>query len=370
MMGIEIVKYNESYIPAVKEFNRRLHEGGTHYQFPESHIPKFPFAEGKPIYQEYFLAIDESGVHGGYIIKHQGYVFKGQDKPTSSLELPLSEGVVDRKYSEVSTIMLNDCLNKEPAVFALGLGGFDQRSTRFLQKAGWTVTAIPFYFRIINPGNFLRNIKYLRRGGLKSVLMDILSFSGLGWLGVKLHQAFISRKRKPSGEIEFEVVPDFERWVDDLWKSRKGDIYYSLVRDSRVLRSIYPPENRDITRLKFLVDGKIAGWAVLKITQLKDHNHFGNMRLGTIVDCFSLRGFEDVAIFAATEYLEQQNPDLIVSNQSHQDWCDALSHSGYIQGPSNFLFASSKELTALLDPIEQNIHKISMNRGNSGYWNF
>jgi hypothetical protein len=369
-MNLEIVKYKQSHIQAVKDLNRRLREGGSHYQFPESNIPQYPEIEGRPIYQEYFLAIDEIGVHGGYILKHQDYTVKGEERAVCSLELPLSEGVIDGKYREVAGLMLDDCIRREPALYALGMGGFDQPVTRFLQKAGWKVYSIPFYFRIINPGNFLKNITYLRRGHLKPALLNVLAYSGLGWLGVKLHQAFISPKKKVGGMIESQVVADFGNWADELWNSRKENIYFSLTRDSRVLRLIYPPEKEDIIRLKVIVDGKSAGWVVLKATQLKDHNHFGNMKLGTIVDCLCLPGSEDAIISEATRCLEKQNVDLIISNQSHMDWCRALSSGGYLQGPSNFLLACSKELTAILDPLDKNIHRININRGNSGYWNF
>ena len=50
----------------------------------------------------------------------------------------------------------------------------------------------------------------------------------------------------------------------------------------------------------------------------------------------------------ATRFLQQRGVDLIVSNQSHAAWRRAFRKSGYLRGPSNFNFASSKPLSGLL----------------------
>ena len=55
---------------------------------------------------------------------------------------------------------------------------------------------------------------------------------------------------------------------------------------------------------------------------------------------------------AATEVLEKDGVDLIVSNQSHHVWGSALEKAGFLKGPSTFIFAASKKLTELLQPSE------------------
>jgi hypothetical protein len=54
-----------------------------------------------------------------------------------------------------------------------------------------------------------------------------------------------------------------------------------------------------------------------------------------------------------TQTLERQGFDLILSNQSHQAWGEAFKATGYLPGPSNFLFAASKKLAKLLAPFEE-----------------
>jgi hypothetical protein len=52
--------------------------------------------------------------------------------------------------------------------------------------------------------------------------------------------------------------------------------------------------------------------------------------------------------------------DLIVSNQLHGAWVSALRGAGFRAGPSNFIFAMSKALTALI-PEGAEVH---INRGD------
>ena len=72
------------------------------------------------------------------------------------------------------------------------------------------------------------------------------------------------------------------------------------------------------------------------------------MRLGSIVDCLSLKGFERIIISKTSEVLKKKGVDLIVSNQSHIFWRNALKMNSFINGPSNFIFASSRELSNTL----------------------
>jgi hypothetical protein len=80
---------------------------------------------------------------------------------------------------------------------------------------------------------------------------------------------------------------------------------------------------------------------------------YGSMRVGSVVDCFALPGELFSVVRCATQTLERQGFDLILSNQSHQAWGAAFEAAGYLRGPSNFIFAASKKLTELLAPFEE-----------------
>jgi hypothetical protein len=66
----------------------------------------------------------------------------------------------------------------------------------------------------------------------------------------------------------------------------------------------------------------------------------------------------------ATETLERQGFDLILSNQSHQAWGEAFKSAGYLPGPSNFLFAASKKLAELLAPFEETRPRMHLTRAD------
>ena len=91
---------------------------------------------------------------------------------------------------------------------------------------------------------------------------------------------------------------------------------------------------------------------------------YGSMRVGSIVDCWASPENALPVVEAAAATLKRQGMDLIVSNQSHALWCRALEHSGFLQAPSNFIFAASKKLAALLAPFEKNKTGIHFTRAD------
>jgi hypothetical protein len=90
------------------------------------------------------------------------------------------------------------------------------------------------------------------------------------------------------------------------------------------------------------------GWAVVLDTHMHGDKYFGDMRVGSIVDCFG--GLEDApsVVAAADDYLTARGVDVVVSNQLHPAWCRGLEAAGYHQGPSNFFFYYSQPLAERL----------------------
>jgi hypothetical protein len=71
------------------------------------------------------------------------------------------------------------------------------------------------------------------------------------------------------------------------------------------------------------------------------------------VDCLAIPGEEPAVIAWAAHHLARRGVDLIVTNQSHESWCGALAANGFFAGPSNFIFAASPGLAALLEPFDE-----------------
>jgi len=84
--------------------------------------------------------------------------------------------------------------------------------------------------------------------------------------------------------------------------------------------------------------------------------------VGTIVDCLAPPEDAVTVVRAATRTLESRGVDLIVSNQLHAAWSQALAATGFRRGPSNFLFAASPALAVLLEDAGDG--ELHINRGD------
>ena len=149
-----------------------------------------------------------------------------------------------------------------------------------------------------------------------------------------------------------------------MWRACAPEYPYCAVRDAATLRILYPQDDPRFIRLKISEAGRLIGWAVLLATDLKNHKQFGSMRLGSIVDAFARPADAEKIIVAAERLLRSKKVDLIVSNQSHGSWCRALRKCGFLTGPSNFLLATSRKLTELLDALQIANDRLHLNRGD------
>ena len=365
-MSIAIREYAEEHVEAVRQFNDRLRSGGESSRFPLSPtstwLPKSP---GRKLYQQHYLTVDDAGaVRGAYILKHQEFWIKDQVVAIADYHGPISEGAVNRNYPQVGVQLLRDALQKQPLLFGLGMGGYDEPLARMLAAAGWRMFSVPLFFHVVHPTPFLRNIAALRRRPAKRRLLDVLAATGLGWLGIRAMQTVAGRKAPPDKDITAEAVDEFSDRADDVWRRAKGEYGMTAVRDAETLRILYPRQTEKFIRLKISDRSRPIGWAVMLDTHCSGHKHFGDMRLGSIVDCFSATAEAGKVVGAARWWLESRGVDLIVSNQSHTAWRHGLRQSGFFQGPTNFIFATSKNLTELLRQRGVTDDDLHINRGD------
>jgi hypothetical protein len=365
-MPIRIQQYRTEHAEAVRQFNDRLSAGGATAQFPPSPVPQWlPKIAGRQLFQEYYLATDETGaVRGAYILKRQDFWIGNRVVAIADFHLPISEGVVNKHYPQVGVQLLWDALQRQPLLFGLGIGGYDEALTRLLRAAGWSTITVPFFFRVVRPSAFLRNLAYLRRSAARRLALDALAWTGLGWLGLRGVQSLCCRPARPDASLAVEVVGEFSDWTDELWQQCRSQYGMSAVRDAETLSILYPKEETRFIRLRVSERNRVIGWAVLLNTQLVGHKHFGDMRLGSIVDCLAYSNDAGKVACAAREFLETRGVDLIVSNQSHVAWQRGLRQAGFLRGPSNFVFASSRKLTELLGQGGVRNEQLHLNRGD------
>jgi hypothetical protein len=363
-MAIAIQSYSADLIPAVKAFNRRLAAGGIapEFHFPENNTPHWlPKLEGHRIYQEYYLAVDGDCVRGGFILKYQDFFSHGKPQPLVYYHLPVSEGIINKAYAGVGAHMLRSALKLQPMLFALGMGGFDRPLPQMLKAMGWSLCAVPFYFRVNHPAKFLREIGPLRETRSRRLLAALAAVTGAGWATIKLVNSFCTSSSEPG--LFIEQAEGFAERDNDLWQQCHER--YKLIADRACATvNVLYPRSKNFLRIKISRASGFIGWAVLLDTQMRNNKYFGNVRLGSIVDCLALPENALAVMQAATQFLEQRGVDLVISNQSHHAWGGALKSSGFLETRSNFIFGASKPLAELLSPFQNNQNQVFLNRGD------
>jgi hypothetical protein len=326
-MALEILPYTVERIAGVQAFNARLdaHGVAADQRFPETPDP------GWMPGMELFLAVDGDAVRGGYILRRQKFQVNGEMVQAAHYRLPLSEGIIDRAHSMLGLRMVRDAMAREPRLYSMGMGGWDKPLPQMLKRLGWRMSEVPFYFKVVHPGRFLRNIRVLRTSAVRRLVLDAAAYSGAGWIGMKA----MGMARRVARE-KVQLASGFAGWADGVWERARGGYRVTGVRDGATLEELYP-----VSDARFLRVRTADGWALALDTQMDGHKQFGGMRVGTIVDGMAPAGSVGGVVRAVTSLLEQRGVDLIVSNQAHAEWSRGLVEAGFRSGPSNYLVALS-----------------------------
>jgi hypothetical protein len=363
---LAVMPFTQEWTGAVQAFNARLGAGGAteeHHQAPEHPTPEWlAKIDGTRLYQEFYVATQGHAVRGAFALKHQDFSFFGATRTMAQFRQPLSEAIVNRSFAAVGFRLLRDALKRQPLLYSLGIGSFEDPFARFLSAAKWRLHGVPFLFKITQPGRFLRLAPVLRRSPVLAAASSLAAVSGLGWVGIKASQ--LRSRWTPNESFESADFSDFGPWADELWEESKRSYAFSAVRDSAVLKRLYPSSSSRFIRIRVKHDSAAVGWAILLDTSMRNNRYFGNLRVGSIVDCLARPAHEHAVIAAATRMLEMRGVDVIVSNQGHYGWVKALKQCGFLSGPTNFIFAASPQLADLLTPFDQSSSRFHLNRGD------
>jgi hypothetical protein len=363
-MKLQIVRYEERHIPAVKRLNERLAAGDATWTFPERITSRWlPDTPGEELVEHYFVAEEGDEVRGGYILKWQPFWIEGRVEQVCTLYLPLSEGIVNQRYKLLGLNVIRDALTRNPRVFCLGMGGSERALPQTLKLLGWQVHDVPFFFLPLRARSFLSNLQPVQRKFWLRLGAGIVAMTGVADMGLAIVKAW---KRAPSsarrGTI-FAVVESFDEWADDIWEKAKARYSLCADRQRAHLNRIYQPGGENI-RVVVRCQTEIVGWFVARSRLMRGHKYFGNMRVGSVIDALAIPGHETRVAWAARHFLDQRGADIIVCNMQHREWCAALVQAGFFKGPSNFALATSPKLSALLDPFAERISRAQFMRGD------
>jgi len=309
--------------------------------------------------------LDKAGViRGAYTLVFQRFLVGGVPEEVAFLQIPISEGTVNRSLAAVGAVLLRDALQRSPLLFGLGMGGIDRPLPKLFGVLGASMFEVPFFFRVVHPRAFLRHATALRTRWLVRVCGGIAAETGAGAVAFALLNRLRSRNAVPKRDLRVESAASFREAADEIWNAAAPKYSCISVRDSETLSYLYALNDSRYHRLVVHQHNSLVGWALVTDSQMRSHNHFGDMRVGAIVNCLARPDSEAAVVASASYYLQSRGVDLIVSNQFHPDWASALSRAGYLSYRSNFALALAPALSAKIktqDPLFQRIH---MNRGD------
>jgi hypothetical protein len=368
-MAIEIVPYTAAHIPGVLAFNERLQSGDVNKRFGlQSFLREAPTAlervAGTGLYEDLFLAVDGEDVRGGYSLKHQDFIVDGVVTSAAFFQQPLSEGTIDRRYALIGPRLLRDALRRQPLLFGLGIGGHDQAAAKLLKGARFEITNVPFLFRVEHAGRFLRQVVPLRASRARRVVADMAALTRTGDAGIWAIQHRRGLRRPDIGRDTARDVDSLAPVADHVWSAVRETLAFGAVRDEPMVSRLYDDVRFPFVRVVVEEGGEPRGWAVGLATQRHNDRYFGDLKLGSIVDLLAAPGHEAGTVAAAVDRLRQEDVDLIVSNQTFGPIVGALRRQGFLNGPSNFLFAASPALAERIGPVKANLARYHLNRGD------
>src|SRR5262245_30034037 len=96
-MPIEIVPHKAELSAAVAEFNERMNQGGSKWGFYTDPLPDWipKLREDQKVWREYHLAVEDGTiVRGGYALKPQQWLIRGEIQIVTDWQGPFSEGAI------------------------------------------------------------------------------------------------------------------------------------------------------------------------------------------------------------------------------------------------------------------------------------
>src|ERR1039457_5894698 len=244
-MAIVIQPYRLEHEVAVAEFNQRLRLAGAdeNMVFYRSAQPRWLARTVESlIYNEFFVVVDDGIVRGGYALKTQEFFFRdGQIRSIGYYHHPLAEGIINKAHAIVGTLLLRDAMQRAPLLYCLGMGGYDHPLPQMLVRLGWAHCLVPFFFRIVNPSRFLRNMQTLRSSTSRRFLLDLAAYSGAGWAVSKLFLGYRAWVAPRSPAVDCCEVASFETAdvadsLQSLWEQVRQTCSFTAVRDRKSTR--------------------------------------------------------------------------------------------------------------------------------------
>ena len=331
---------DDSDLAAVARLNRRLKAGGRDDEMPLD--PALPGEakyrpEGFPVYRRMIISEDGQEVRADMLLCHHNAYIHGVRRDFCWTKMPLSEGIIDSKYSLAIVQLIKRALDFQPFMMGVGAGTSESEGHRLFVDLRWRRQSMPFFFYPVNVSKVLRGLNYLKNNVKLRYGALLGAYSGVG-VGVS---GLLALRRKLSTILsvyEASVVERFGEWTDRIFAHSLSDYRVAIRSDALSLNIVYPPDDHRYIRLKVMRNGaKVeVGWIVVASKQMSGNHYFGDLKVGTLVDGFGRLEDASALVASGINHLVRVGADIIVANFSHAVWVEACRRSGMFSGPSNF----------------------------------
>ncbi len=351
-VSISFRRYRPGDRPGIEALNARLEQAGVSDRvYPEADDPQ---RHTGPITQELYVAAaaDGAAIHGGVWLHEQEFLIGGQRVTAGWLKYPVAESLIDRAYSGVPAGLILTVLRRQPLLMALGMGGRNSPLAQLLQGIGWTVLDVPFGVAPLNAMHVLNELRALRthgRLGLMARFLVATRTAPLAFAPVNLLRKL--RMRRQLAGITVTEEASFGEWSDRIWEQQQ--VHYPFIgrRDAALLNRMYEQHSKGIKRFRITRNGSDVAWLCTRTmgpAQQTPHPQFGRLKVGMIVDSVADPADSKTVFAVGLRELASAGADLVVSNQMHPAWRNAMQAMLLPPAPSNFVFAYSKQMKALI----------------------
>jgi hypothetical protein len=338
-MNIRFGNDDDNDLAAVKRLNLRLAARGR----VERMTLRFRLAgealyrpEGFPVYRRLMIAEEGGEVRAAMLLYHNNLFVHGKRREFCWADMPISEGLIDRAYSLAIVQLYKKALDYQPFLMTLGVerGG---AAYRFLSKLGWRCSPVPFFFYPVNATKVFLGLKHLQNHGALRYAAQAAACLGIG---AGLSGLLGLRRRLGVGVSAYENSQEnvFGPWADRIFEESLNEYGAAVRSDAASLNIIYSPDDPRIIRLRIRRKGtkQDAGWIIVVSKQMKNSPHFGDLKVGTLVDGFGRPADLSALVAAGLNYLAEKGNDIVIANFSHSAWGRACRRAGMFPGPTNY----------------------------------
>jgi len=238
------------------------------------------------------IAEDGREVRAAVVLYHNNIFIHGKRRDCCWLDMPISEGIVDRRYSLAIIQLLKAVSRYEPFLMSTGAGPVDKDSFRLLTKLDWRHRVVPFFFYPVKVTKVLLSMSYFKKHAKLRYGALLGAYSGLG-AGLSGLLALSRRCAAGFSGYEYSVEEAFDYWADRIFDDCLPDYGVAMRSDATTLNILHPPDKPSLTRLRVRRKGakngagqdagQDVGWILVASKRMKNNHLFGDLPPGSII---------------------------------------------------------------------------------------